>query len=173
MIIYREAKPEEFEKVAILHANSWKTFYRNIFSDTYLDHEVLADRLAVWNKRSQINDINRSVQLALENEEIIGFVCTYLDHSLEHGSLLDNLHVLGKHQGKGIGLTLIQKAFDWVKENRPLQNMYLTVLTENHKSKAFYYRFNGNFKQNFEEKTPYGDLVSVERISWNQRPKPI
>jgi GNAT superfamily N-acetyltransferase len=171
MIKYREAKPEEFEEIADLHAFSWATFYRNIFSDNYFDNEVQKDRLRVWIERSKIIDPKRWVLVAEENQKIIGFACTFLDDCTKYGALLDNLHVLKEHQGKGVGLALIQKSFDWVKEHRPAQNMYLTVLTENLKSKGFYYRFGGSFREEFLEKTPYGDLVPVERISWNQRPK--
>ncbi|MFT7247469.1 MAG: GNAT superfamily N-acetyltransferase [Arcticibacterium sp.] len=171
MIIYREAKPEEFEEIAKLHAKSWAIFYRNIFSDDYLDNEVFPDRLVIWSARAKVVDSKRIVIVAEDKRQLIGFVCTFLDHSSEHGALLDNLHVLPEHQGKGIGLALIEKSFDWVKENRPLQKMYLTVLTENLKSKGFYYRFGGSYREEFLEKTPYGDLVPVERISWNQRPK--
>jgi GNAT superfamily N-acetyltransferase len=171
MIIYREAKPEEFEEIAKLHAKSWAIFYRNIFSDDYLDNEVFPDRLVIWSARAKVIDSKRIVIVAEDKRQLIGFVCTFLDFNLENGALLDNLHVLPEHQGKGIGLALIEKSFDWVKKNRPLQNMYLTVLAENKKSKGFYYRYNGTLMEVLLEKTPYGDLVLVERISWNQRPK--
>lgn len=167
----RIARLEEFEEIAKIHANSWSTFYRNIFSENYLDKEVLPDRLSVWQKRSEIVDPKRHVIVAVTNEKIIGFACTYLDHKSNYGALLDNLHVLSTHQGQGIGIALMQQSFDWIKSQRPQQPMFLTVLTENHKSKGFYYRFGGNFDEEFLEKTPYGAKVLVERISWKERPK--
>jgi len=170
-MIYRIARLEDFEEIAILHAHSWSTFYRNIFTDNYLDHEVLPDRLAVWEKRAETVEANRHIIVAEENERIIGFACTYLDHPSGNGSLLDNLHVLENHQGRGIGIAFMQKSFDWIQKESPNQLMYLTVLTENHKSKDFYYRFGGKFEEEYIEKTPYGALVPVERISWAERPK--
>jgi GNAT superfamily N-acetyltransferase len=166
----RIAKLEEFEEIARIHASSWSHFYRNILSDNYLDNEVLPDRLSVWHKRSEIVDPKRHVIVAVDNEKIIGFSCTYIDHKSGYGALLDNLHVLSTHQGQGIGIALMQQSFDWVKSKRPDQPMFLTVLKENNKSKEFYYRFGGNFDEEFLEKTPYGTKLLVERVSWKERP---
>ncbi len=170
---YRAATIDEFDEIAKLHALSWSKFYRGIFTDEYLDNNLLKDRLAVWKNRAANVDPKRKVIIASQNERIVGFACTYLDHSSGYGSLLDNLHVHEDYQGRGIGLKLLQISYDWVKSKRPDQVIFLTVLSENYKSKAFYYRFGGKFMEEYFEKTPYGAKVSVERIQWDTRPELI
>ncbi|AWV98220.1 GNAT family N-acetyltransferase [Arcticibacterium luteifluviistationis] len=170
MITYREALPSDYKEIALIHAASWKKHYKGILPDSCLDDKLESDRLEIWKSRFAENNPNQNVILAEDEGQIIGFACTYLHHKSGHGSLLDNLHVLATHQGKSIGLTLMQKAFDWAKNYAPTENLFLTVLSENELAKGFYYKIGGTLEEEYMEEFPKGNSILVQRISWNKRP---
>ena len=167
---YRIAEIEDFPTIAKLHALSWQKHYRGIYSDAYLDKTIFLERATEWQKRAKESSENRNIILALEKEEIIGFSCTYLNYKNSGESLLDNIHVAAEHQGKGIGLKLMQESYDWAKGNAPSATFYLTVLKDNLKSKEFYYRFGGTFEEESKIISPDNLEVAIERISWQTRP---
>ncbi|MEF1187536.1 N-acetyltransferase, partial [Vibrio sinaloensis] len=45
------AEYSDYERIATLHAQSWKQFYQGILGKEYLENEVLEERLAVWQTR--------------------------------------------------------------------------------------------------------------------------
>jgi hypothetical protein len=48
---YREATEQDASDIAMLHAESWRLHYRGAYLDSYLDGDVVTDRLAVWSNR--------------------------------------------------------------------------------------------------------------------------
>ena len=103
MIHYRTGHKQDASVIAEMHASSWSVHYRGIFSDSYLDTDVWADRKNVWAKRFAQPDENQHVIIAEYEDHPIGFACTFLNHHIEWGALVDNLHVRPDWQGKGIG----------------------------------------------------------------------
>ncbi|WP_341224467.1 GNAT family N-acetyltransferase [uncultured Arcticibacterium sp.] len=170
MITYREASKNDYKEIARIHASSWKKHYKGIVPDYLLTEKLDIDRLAIWKERLKKSNANQRIILALDQNKIIGFSCIYLHHSSGYGALLDNLHVLSSHQGKGIGLILMQKSFDWVFEMTPEDQLYLTVLSKNEPAKSFYYKIGGSFQEEYMEEFPKGNSILVQRISWNKRP---
>lgn len=41
----------DYERIAQLHAQSWRTHYQGILGKEYLDNDVLEDRLLIWQTR--------------------------------------------------------------------------------------------------------------------------
>ena len=50
-VSFRQAVAADAEGIAALHADSWRRFYRGVYSDEFLDGDVLADRREVWASR--------------------------------------------------------------------------------------------------------------------------
>lgn len=48
---YREAEATDADKIATLHAESWKRAYRGHLSDAYLDGPIEDERRSVWQAR--------------------------------------------------------------------------------------------------------------------------
>ncbi|MBI5268002.1 MAG: GNAT family N-acetyltransferase, partial [candidate division Zixibacteria bacterium] len=48
---FRIATPADAPAIAELHAASWRTAYRGVLSDTYLDGNIIDERTAVWHSR--------------------------------------------------------------------------------------------------------------------------
>jgi hypothetical protein len=48
---YREATAADAAAIAGLHADSWRRHYRGAYLDSFLDGDVIADRMAEWADR--------------------------------------------------------------------------------------------------------------------------
>ena len=90
------------------NCQSWQQNYRGDFSDHFLDTEATAEREGVWQKRLNNPMPNQFCWVAELEGEICGFACAFLGDDAEHGTLLDNLHVLDTAKGKGIGRQLMR-----------------------------------------------------------------
>jgi len=135
---YREAKNTDVEQLATIHANSWRSTYRGLFSDEFLNNEVFEDRRSVWNERLNKPSNNQLVLVAEENNKIIGFICAYGNDDAQYGSLIDNLHIKRSNKRNGIGTELMIKAGEWLQSRYPENGVYLWVMEENNPARVFY-----------------------------------
>ncbi|MBC6996821.1 GNAT family N-acetyltransferase [Neolewinella lacunae] len=127
---YRSATSADVPAIAALHAASWQRTYRGAFSDTYLDEQAPAERLATWRERFAVPNPRMIVTVAEDDTGLQGFCCVFMDHD-QDGHLLDNLHVSPAYQGQGIGKRLMQRSAARVAEHAPGGDIYLWVLTVN------------------------------------------
>src|SRR4030088_56815 len=88
----RRADTSDVATVAELHAESWRRHYRGAYSDSYLDGDVNADRLALWTERLCRPDSTRVTLIAEDAGRLVGFAHVILDEDPVWGALLDNLH---------------------------------------------------------------------------------
>lgn len=166
MINYREATADDMTTVARLHAQSWQQHYRGILRDDYLDHKVMADRQEVWQERFSHPSDTQHIVVATEDEQLVGFACTYLHDDPQWGALLDNLHVRPPWQGRGVGRGLMKASAEWVREQDPEEGLYLWVLEKNTAARAFYERMAGVNQEKATTDNPGGGTASVYRIVW-------
>jgi len=103
---------------------------------------------------------------AFIDEDLIGFVCTFLDYHEEWGAYLDNLHVASTHQKKGIGLALMRHAAMWVSEHRPDSMIYLHVIKENVPGIKFYEKIGGKRVGEYDIEVPWGGIGVVYDYLW-------
>ncbi len=62
MIALHEIHQSDVATIAALHADSWRSVYRGILSDEFLDADLIANREALWHKRlSELSDLNFGV----------------------------------------------------------------------------------------------------------------
>lgn len=168
---FRDALPDDFARIAALHTQSWREHYRGIFDEAYFGETIEMERLQVWQERFLKNNPLRKVILVEEDNQLVAFACTFLDHHSQNGALLDNLHVRSDFHGRGLGLQLMQMTFDWVKSHRPNQSLYLGVLAENKASKQFYLNVGGKIIDTHFEKSQAGNDVEVDVLLWQKRPE--
>ncbi|HET6909962.1 MAG TPA: GNAT family N-acetyltransferase [Mycobacteriales bacterium] len=133
----RAATPADAELVAALHAQSWRRHYRGAYADSFLDGDVVADRLQVWSERLTGPKDTQTI-VAEDAGEAVGFVHTILDADPVHGALLDNLHVSVAHQRRGIGRRLMAGSAEFVLGARPGSGLFLWVLEQNTNAQRFY-----------------------------------
>lgn len=134
----RLASSADADRIAELHADSWRRFYRGAYSDSFLDGDIVADRRAVWSQRLATPNPGAVTILAEIGAGLVGFVHVILNHDEWWGSLIDNLHVAHTGQRNGIGSTLIAQAAQAVVNRGATNAMYLWVLEQNSAAQAFY-----------------------------------
>ena len=153
--------------VARLHADSWRTAYRGILRDDFLDGAVVANRRELWSAR--FAEINRTDQLILVSEEcgeIQAFACAYLDADPEWGTLVDNLHVVPGLKGKGLGRKLMAAVAEDVQRHALHPVLHLWVYEQNDQARRFYERLGGLVSTCVAEPAPDGSRVNVLRYGW-------
>lgn len=158
--------PNEAERIAAIHTESWQLHYRGIFSDHYLDKVAPRERLEFWQKHFEQADEQQQIFVVEKAEEICGFACNHLDKDKKWGTLLDNLHVLKRWQGNGLGKLLLQQSIAWSKRLRPDSSLYLWVYTENIAALNFYLHNGGKNVEEIIVENPDGSKGAVYRIVW-------
>ena len=128
---FRRAASHDARSVAALHADSWRRNYRGAYSDTFLDGDVLIERLAFWTARLGDQPADRFTIVAEEAGSLVGFAHSVLDADPTWGAYLDNLHIAHTHQRRGLGTRLLALTAEAVIEQRPSSGLYLWVLEQN------------------------------------------
>ena len=165
----RRAVAADESAIARLHADSWRTAYRGILRDDFLDDAVVANRRELWNTR--FSEIGREDQLILVSEErgeIQAFACAFLDADPEWGTLLDNLHVIPGLKGRGLGRQLIAAVAENVRQHGDYSALHLWVYEQNTQARGFYERLGGVITEVVAEAAPDGSRVNALRYIWRK-----
>ncbi len=136
---HREAVREDAPAIAGLRAESWRATFADVLSEEYRP-AMLEDRNAVWQERLSAPPPNQLVIVAEEGGRLTGFACAYGDEDAHWGTFLDNLHVRGDWQGRGIGKSLMGRLAEWCVAEHPGSGLHLLVLEKNERARAFYDR---------------------------------
>jgi ribosomal protein S18 acetylase RimI-like enzyme len=165
---YREASEADIEAVAKLHADSWRRNYRGAYSDSFLDGDVVADRMAVWTERLKRPLPNQYTIVNELDAGVVGFVHTILDEDPTWGALIDNLHVRHDLKGQGIGTRLMTETASVALRRRPSKGLYLWVLEQNIAAQGFYAALGGTFVESkMGGPFPGGGGAVALRCSWS------
>ena len=163
----REATARDAEAIAALHADSWRRHYRGAYSDSFLDNDVVADRLAVWRERlNRTARSNECTVVAERDGRIVGFAHTILNADPHWGALLDNLHVRHVLKGSGLGTRLMSETAGAVIVRTPGSGLYLWVLEGNKAAQAFYKARGGECVGRESSEPPGGGTVTGLRFVW-------
>lgn len=132
------------DALARLHVESWRSAYRGILPDVFLDGPLEEDRLRLWRERAALPSDQRPLVLTARlDAALVGFACVFPGADGRWGALLDNLHVSPELRGQGIGARLFEMA-----RRRPYPagtngRLYLWVLEANADARRFYERHGG------------------------------
>lgn len=164
-IEFRQASPADATTIAQLHALSWQSTYRGIFTDRYLDGPVFADRHQHWHSRLHAQPAPY-VLLAHSQGIPSGFVCVVLDADPHWGALIDNLHVHPNAKGSGLGRHLLHRAFEWIERQRPGSAAHLWVYEQNKTARGFYEHLGGTRNEQVMETFTDGSTALALRYVW-------
>lgn len=162
----REAGPADAENIGSLHAQSWKTAYRGLLPDSYLDNNLVAERKKYWSEKFPLLSAKEFVLVAENEKGIIGFAAVMDKPDKGYDALLDNLHVQPDIKGQGIGGALLKAvASNLIRTGR--KNFYLWVLKGNTPAEKFYKAKGG---EPYDHSTAVfgGVVVSETRFVWRR-----
>ena len=161
----REATIEAAKGIGKVHVDSWRTTYKNIVPDDFLNNLSYEQRTRLW--ENLILDTTNYVLIA-ENEigEIIGFASASKRETnpVPHSNYLDTLYLLEEYHGKGVGKQLFKEIFFYFNQKN-YQKIFVEVLAEN-KTRYFYEHFGAQFLKSIEI-TIGGKILEELVYEWN------
>ena len=157
------------DAVAALHAASWRSAYRGVFSDAYLDHEADAERRDTWRARLQAQAAG-AWGLVAEGAtgQLLGFAWVMPAHDPQWGDYIDALHVEPGHKGGGIGRRLLQGVAAELQRRGSTLGLYLWVLEVNSPARGFYERLGAEITDRQLSDPLGGRPHPVWRCAWRQ-----
>ena len=166
-MIFREATAADAVAIAWLHAESWRSAYRGIFADDFLDQRVHQERRESWKARFSGGESRPFFVLLAENGGgLAGFACTFPEKDPIWGSYLDNLHVAPGLTGQGIGLRLLSEVVSRLEMKGSRGGLYLWVVEQNHRAREFYEKAGGTVVGSETHSMPDGQSVVALRCYW-------
>lgn len=139
MVRFRQAGSADVERVAALHADSWRRHYRGALSDAFLDGDVEEALLSMWRERLAGGAAPSATVLAEDPDgTLAGLTHVIFDEDPRWGALLDNLHVAHSHQRRGLGARLMALSAEAVLARPRPTPLHLWVLEQNENARAFY-----------------------------------
>ncbi|MFZ3201237.1 MAG: GNAT family N-acetyltransferase [Candidatus Acidiferrales bacterium] len=163
----REATPADTGGIARLHAESWQSAYRGVLSDDYLEKHALRERIAAWQERFSKNFQTPMFVLISElADEMAGFACVFPEEDPVYGSFLDNLHVVPRLTGQGIGRRLLSAVAERLVADGSRLGLYLWVIDQNQMARRFYEKAGAEVVGTSPFSMPDGQRVVAARCYW-------
>ncbi|WP_172201504.1 N-acetyltransferase [Niveibacterium sp. COAC-50] len=168
---FRIAGAADAPAVAQLHAASWRSAYRGVLRDDYLDGALASERAALWHRRL-VDGVDAPLEVVLmeDSRGLLGFGCLCPDADPAWGPLIDNLHVQPALRGEGLGRRLMMALCDRMAASATTTGFHLWVLEANLAARAFYRRLGGCEQTPEYHEMPDGKRYPCLRVSWARRP---
>ena len=163
----RTAIIEDVEAIALLHAESWRTTYRGMFKEEFLNQHVFQDRKDVWHQRFTKPQENQIVLVVEQGQKLCGFACAFGNEDHRWGTLLDNLHVCSTRRRQGIGKRLLIEIARWSNQRYPYTGLHLAVLESNVLARRFYKALGATNQESQLWEPPGGGVVKEFIYAWH------
>ncbi len=162
MFLIRHAEVGDAAGIGSVHAESWRTTYRGIVPDAYLD-AIDVDEWSERQRRYMAEAPDDAVSLVAEVEgQVVGWAVggPNREPELDHAGELYAVYLLPEHQRKGIGLKLTMAIARWLMDTG-VESMAVWVLADNHTARRFYEALGAEYCQEREVKVGGADLAEV------------
>lgn len=133
----RRAQSNDASGIAKVHVDSWRTTYKDIIPEDFLNNLSYAKRTELWEKNIASED--KYAIVAVNNEgQIVGFADGWKreDNLVENACDLTSIYILEEYQGKGMGKLLMKELFKHFNQ-MGYERIFVEVLEEN-KTRLFY-----------------------------------
>jgi len=167
----RKANSQDAQDIGKVHVDSWRTTYKGILPDDFLNNLSYEQRTELWKKN--ISDATNYVLVAENKQnEIIGFATggTRKTNSVPNATDLTSIYLLEEYQGMGIGKQLLKEIFAYFKL-KGYEKVFVEVLAEN-KTRNFYEYYGAQYVNKIEIKIG-GKIVEELIYVWNDIDKVI
>ncbi len=144
-MIIRAASEADSKGLAKVHVDSWKTTYRGLVPDSYLDG-LTYDRSAERWQRNFTNYPDNHV-FAAENDSgiIVGFASGGRNRDVDvlFDAELYAIYILEEEQQRGLGRALTKAFAKAIVETNGYESMVVWVLAGNTRARRFYEKMGG------------------------------
>lgn len=140
----RVATSQDAEGIANVHVNSWKTTYKGIVDEAYLDALSAADRVERWRwKAENLRDDEELLVISDDNGMIYGFMTYGMERESKRPTEgeLYAVYLLEEMQGQGWGKRLFARMKEFMRV-RGFQTLRVWVL-EGNSALHFYQHMGG------------------------------
>lgn len=167
MITFRKIDAGDAEVIAAMHRASWRTAYRGIMRDEYLDGEIAEERLGEWRRRLSPPHEDSLGWIALDDGAPAGFIFGFQHEHDCWGTIIDNLHVLPEWKGRGIGRELMARFATTLIERGDTAGVFLWVYEKNVAARRFYTVAGGKMVEETDYSVPGGGTARILRMTWS------
>jgi GNAT superfamily N-acetyltransferase len=126
----RKAQLEDAAGIAKVHVDSWRTTYKGIVPDSFLDRLSYEKREQIWRGGIEANGVYIAED---ESGRVVGFASGGAERTGKYEAYIGELYaiyLLEGQQGKGLGRMLFQSVVNDLKEKK-LNSMLIWALEEN------------------------------------------
>lgn len=169
-MIIRKANISDASGIAKVHVDSWRTTYKGIIPQSFLDGLSYEQRTKLW--ENNISDKPSMIFVAENEGEIIGFVTGGTRNTNEEAGASDltSIYLLEEWQGKSVGKKLLnQIMIDFLEQG--YQKIYVDVLAAN-KTRQFYQYYGAEYVKTVQLNIA-GKILDEEIYVWNNVEKVI
>ena len=153
--------------MAALHTESWRSAYRGILPDSYLDGPIAEERANHWQSQLSAEGPSRRLRLLVEVDGTpVGFACGSLGEDSRQGATLENIHVLPSFRARGLGRQLFAGITRWAMAAEPGWPIHLWVYEANHAARRFYDLLEGEITERQFRQAPGGRDLPLLRYLW-------
>ena len=143
----REANINDIEAIAQINTNVWRTNYKGIIEDDYIEKRTVEEFVKKQKETNLIENKNINTFIYEENTVIKGFVIGYKSNEKCNCEIMA-LYVDVEYQRKGIGTKLIEYMKRYYKENECKKMIIWTI--RNLENNTFYKKNGGEIKEEKE-----------------------
>ena len=166
-VIIRSATKADTAEIAAIHTASWRDAYAGILAAEFLNGDIESNRLELWSRRLGERPPSQLVDVACDaTGAMVAFACSYHDVDARWGSLVDNLHVLPRFRGQGVGETLLRGLVAQLAARESDTGLHLWVFEANAAGLRFYNRLGGRVVESKTSEIPAAGGKAVLRVHW-------
>ena len=124
---------DDFYAIANIYASSWKTAYKDIVPQDYLD------KISENNWADKLRNSTSDAYILIENGKYIGTssVCAARDEEMSGWGEIISIYLLPEYFGKGYGKPLFDNSVDALLD-MGYNKIYVWVLEQNTRARKFY-----------------------------------
>lgn len=161
----RKATLEDSPAIAKVHVDSWRTTYKGIIPQSFLDKLDYNHRNELWIKNIS-NPLNQVFVALNDDEQVVGFATGSKREKNTEANAADltSIYLLEQWQGFGLGKLLLKAVMEDLYE-KGFTKAYVEVLAEN-KTRAFYQYYGATYVKT-EKLIIAGDILDEEIYVWN------
>ncbi|KQY83222.1 hypothetical protein ASD24_13150 [Paenibacillus sp. Root52] len=129
----RQAREGDAKAIAYVHTESWKTTYRGIIPDEFLDHLTTEARVPQWEQMIRSSEKEQILLVAEQADgKIVGFACGGREREgkLPYDGEIYAIYLLQAAQGQRIGTMLANQVVQYLHTLK-LRSLLIWALEKN------------------------------------------